>query len=133
MLSYTAVMPRRPTFDTIAYTPDDGECLTPAQAVALLDHVRPQAEVLARRVADELARRLLSPVEPERPLALFRPTDLVASHGRNSDHDWLCVGTVPYQAAVIGPPLDVALQWWWAGQLRVGWWLVTPPRPEWDR
>lgn len=132
MFSYTAVMPRRPTFDAITYTPDDGECLSLPQALALLDHVRPQAEELARRVADELVRRLLSPVDPERPLRFFSPTDLVASHGRNPDHDWLCVGTVPYQTSVIGPPLDIALQWWWAGQLRVGWWLVRPV-PAWDR
>ncbi len=125
-------MLRRPTFDTITYTPDDGERLTLAQAVALLDHVRPQAEVLARRVADELVQRRLSPVDPKRPLTFFSSTDLVASHGCNPDLDWLCVGTVPYQTAVIGPPMDVALQWWWAGYLRVGWWLVRP-KPEWDR
>ena len=123
----------RPTFDQLAYTPDVGEVLTIAQAVALVDRSRPSAERLAQRVAAELERRSLSLVTPALPLTLRTPNDLVLSHSRTIDGDWICVGSVAYHNGSMGSALTVALQWWWEGNgLRVGWWLVRPA-PRWDR
>lgn len=122
-------MRSRPTFDQIAYTPDLGESLTVAQAVALVDRCRIPAQDLAGRVQDELARH-----KRETHTPLFRTSaDLVAAHARTPDAVWLCIGIVPFQLPNIGPAMTIALQWWWDDNgLRVGWWLVQPV-PTWDR
>lgn len=125
--SILSPMRGRPTFDQIAYTSDVGECLSLEQARCLFDRSRLVAELLARRVVAELEQRNLRPISPASPLLLWNEAELIASHGRNPDANWLCGGTVPFQNANMGPAMHIALQWWWEDDgLCVGWWLVNP-------
>lgn len=126
-------MGSQPTFNQIVYTPDLGECLTIEQATNLLDRARPGVEALARRIVEELARQQLRPADRARSLSMWTADEVVASHGRSRNPDWICVGTVDFRAAYAGSAMSIALQWWWLDDgLRVGWTQVRP-EPTWDR